>query len=404
MKILLFVVTLVVCPFSLLATDHWQFVERVAVSTQADAVFHHLDGAGRKHIAVSDGRVAVVWEDNSTSDPQTYLSFKSHAEKSFSPPIQLSRGQEAYEPSIATLANGRFVMAWEQDSSVYISALERSDNVISKPLKLSSAKAGHVSLSSLDNEVFAVWREYDHGKWSLWIARLEFTKGEFDVLSRNRVEASPVGTPMLFPSVSASPAGLNVAWEDRRSGHTRLLYSYSRDRGLTFSAPEYLNEFQSGRNVYDKGSGVTRVSLHPFGQDEVLAAWMDKRRSNTGYGIYAALASDGGESYGPNERVHGEPGDKQPHYNPATAGNRKGEFVVAWDDFRSGNSDIWLSSLDANGEWSKDFSPPVATGNLEQSHASVAMDADGNLYLLWIEREDSTSATTLWYSFGRAGE
>lgn len=404
MKLLTFVVTLAIYPFSLFATDHWSFSERISVSSQADGVFHHLDGAGRKHIALSGGRVAVVWEDNSTSDPQVYLSFKSVTEEKFSPALQLSQGQEAYEPSITALANGAFAIAWEQDSAVYISVLEQSAGIVSKALKLSSAIASHVSLSSLDNDVFAVWREYGDGNWSLYFARLARKNGGLHVLSRNTVEASALHTAMLFPSVSASPAGVNVAWEDRRSGHTRLLYSYTNDGGVSFSIPEHLNEFESSRNVYDKGSGVTRVSLHPFGDDEVLAAWMDKRRSNTGYGIYASIGSDGGESYGPNERVHGESGDKQPHYNPSTAGNRKGDFVVAWDDFRSGNSDIWLSGFDENGEWSEDLSPSVASGVLEQSHASVAMDASGGIHLLWIERKDALSPTSLWYSFAQARE
>ena len=60
-----------------------------------------------------------------------------------------------------------------------------------------------------------------------------------------------------------------------------------------FNTPQSLNEFYSDRNEYDKGNGVTRVSLASFGEDEILAAWMDKRRGGNGYGIFATRSHKG---------------------------------------------------------------------------------------------------------------
>jgi hypothetical protein len=127
---------------------------------------------------------------------------------------------------------------------------------------------------------------------------------------------------------------------------------------------------------------------------------MDKRRSGIGYGIFASMGAEGGENFGPNEKVHGEPGDQQPHYNPATAGNPAGDFVVAWDDFRRGNSDIWISSYNDDDEWSNDYTPEIASGSGEQSHPAIALDEQGNLHLLWMERSDLNAPSRLWYSLG----
>lgn len=398
MRCLSFVLWLLLFPFSTQATEHWEFSNKIAITDSSESVFHHLEGAGRKHIAVSAGSIAVIWEDNSSSDPQVYAAVKVNGQERFSPALQLSSGQEAYEPSITAITGGLFVAAWEQDSAVYALVMNKSGQTVSAPQKLSSAQASHVSVAALENQVVAVWREQQARKWSLKVARLHLNGSQLQILSSAPIEKKPLLTPVLFPSVSASAAGICVAWEDRRSGHTRLLYSYSNDEGVTFTAPEFLNEFQSNRNVYDKGSGVTRVSLNALGEDEVLAAWMDKRRSNIGYGIYASIGSDGGESFGPNEKVHGKKGDKQPHNNPSTAGNQHGDFVLAWDDFRSGDSDIWLAGYNDDGEWGKDFSPTVASGTAEQSHASIALDEQGGLHMVWIERFDTLSPTRLWYS------
>ena len=400
MKYLPVILCLGLFPVKLVAGGKWNFNEKIEVSgLSGPAVFHHLDGAGRKHIAVSRGNVAVIWEDNHATAPQVYVAVKPAGRQKFIRPNQLSTGQEGYEPAITGLSGGQFAAAWEQDSAVHIVLLDQTGKATARPLKLSSAPASHVSIAAVGTEVVAVWREQQAQNWALKTARLQ-PEGDdnLQVLSSSQIENRALPTPVLFPSIAATGAGICVAWEDRRSGHTRLLFSFSRDGALTFSPPDYLNEFQSNRNEYDKGSGVTRVSLSALGEDEVLAAWMDKRRSHSGYGIYASIGNDGGESFGPNEKVHGREGDKLPHYNPSTAGNLKGDFVIAWDDFRSGNSDIWLAAYDENGEWGENIAPPVASGAAEQSHASIALDEQGGLHMLWIERADTLSPTRLWYS------
>ncbi|MBT8437381.1 MAG: hypothetical protein KJP11_08420 [Gammaproteobacteria bacterium] len=384
------------------ASERWTFDSRISITDPpVDAVYHHLEGSGRKHIAVSGESVAVVWEDNRSRDPQIYAAIKSLTRKTFPTALLVSSGSEAYEPAIDAINANRFVLAFEQDASVFARIMTAKG--LAEPVRLSRAAAGHVSIASFDDRVFASWRERDNAGWFIKIAALRVTNANRIVVeSLQSVEADGLETPVLFPAVAVNSAGICIAWEDRRAGHTRLLVSHARAAGNSFTEPQFLNEFFSNRNQYDRGSGVTRVSLASFAQDEILAAWMDKRRGGKGYGIFAALGADAGESFGPNEKVHGEEGDTQPHYNPATAGNQSGDFVIAWDDFRRGDSDIWISAHNPDLEWSLDYAPPVASGNGEQSHPSIALDEQGNLHLVWIERAQPDGPSRLWYSLGRA--
>jgi len=382
------------------ASDRWVFDGRSAVTGAAqDRVYHHLDGSGRKHIAVTKQSVAAVWEDNRNQTPQVYVALKSFSSDSFTAALQVSNGGEAYEPSIDALSNNRFALAFEQDTSVYARILTAEG--LGVATRLSQQAASHVSIASFNDQVFASWRERDSGRWFLKVAalRIEGTN-RFVVESVQSVEAEGLETPLLFPAIMANAAGLCVAWEDRRAGHTRLLVSHAADMSKPFNSPQSLNEFFSDRTEYDKGNGVTRVSLASFGEDEILAAWMDKRRGGNGYGIFAALGADAGKNFGPNEKVHGEEGDSQPHYNPTTAGNQAGDFVIAWDDFRRADSDIWISAYNSDMEWGQDHAPPVASGSGEQSHPSIAVDDQGNLHLLWIERSQQDGPSRLWYSHG----
>lgn len=380
------------------AVEPWGFSARIALgAAPGESVYHHLDGAGRKHIAVSGEAVAVVWEDNRSGSPQVYAAQKSLAAESFSAAVLASSGGEAYEPSILGLAGERFMLAYEQDGVVYARVLGATG--LGGELKLSGRQASHASLAGFGDTVYASWRERVDGEWFVKVAVLE--TGEDNrprVVSLQSIEKDGLPTPVLFPSIAANAAGACIAWEDRREGHTRLLVSSTRSIATGFGEPQELNEYLSNRTEYDRGNGVTRVSLASFGRDEVLAAWMDKRRGGSGYGIFASLGAEGGGYFGPNEKVHGEQGDRQPHYNPATAGNIAGDFVVAWDDFRRGDSDVWISHYDSDLEWSEDYSPEIAGGKGEQSHPSIAIDKQRNLHLLWIERASLNGPTRLWYS------
>jgi len=383
------------------ATDHWAWSEKTAVSAAPKAgVFHHLDGSGRKHIAVSASKVAVVWEDDSSTAPQIYLAVKTFNQKHFDQPVQLSSGSEAYEPSVVALGN-TFVIVYEQDSAIYARFL--SQNGLGEATRLSTKNAGFAgsaSIASQGKKAFVIWREKHQNNYRLLVTSLTLENNKPVVGERHSVESKALQTPVLKPVIAAAGSMIFIAWEDRREGHTRLLYSYSNIGHIQFSDPENLNEFFSGRNEYDKGSGVTRLSMAAFAEDELLAAWMDKRRGGKGYGIFAALGSADDESFGPNEKVHGEKGDQQPHYNPSVTGNPEGNFFVAWDDFRNGDLDIWLSNYNDDDEWGDDFSPDIASGSGEQSHASIVLDDKSGLHLIWISREGTSSPTRLWYSYG----
>ena len=393
---------LVLTIFQTQASERWIFDSRISVTgPPVGAVYHHLEGSGRKHIAVTRESVAVAWEDNRSQDPQIYVTLKPLSQETFPETWPVSSGSEAYEPSIDAISANRFVLAFEQDASIFARILTTEG--LAEPARLSRAVASHASIASFDDRVFASWREQDDGRWFVKIAALRVTEANRIIVeSLQSVEAEGLQTSVLFPAIAVNKAGICVAWEDRRAGHTRLLVSHAEDAGKTFTEPQFLNEFFSNRNQYDRGSGVTRVSLASFAQDEILAAWMDKRRGGKGYGIFAALGADAGASFGPNEKVHGEEGDTQPHYNPATAGNQAGDFVIAWDDFRRGDSDIWISAYNEDLEWSRDYAPRLASGDGEQSHPSIALDEQHNLHLLWIERAQPDAPSELWYSLGRA--
>lgn len=395
----LIIVWLIYIP-NLGASERWTFQDSLAIEGPAQpGIFHHLEGSGRRHIAINGQHVAVVWEDNRSGNPQVYLAVKRLGDLAFTEPLAVSTGSSAYEPAIAAAGKQSFIMVYEQDSAVHSRTWSPEGLQPEQQLSASAIdQAGHASIAAKDNRLAVVWREQKNRRYRLRVISARMSPSNLKWSQPVSVEEAWLDKPVIMPSIIHQQQTMTVAWEDRRAGHTRLLVSHATLPGRNFSAPTHLNEFYSNRNEYDMGNGVTRVALAPFAEDEVIAAWMDKRRRGRGYGIFAALGYDRGAEFGPDERVHSEHGDKLPHYNPAVAGNPQGEFVVAWDDYRNGNLDIWLSAYNDEDEWSEDFSPAPASGVSEQSHPSLAFGTDGSLHMVWVERTDMLAPTRLWYS------
>ncbi|MGF1644178.1 MAG: sialidase family protein [Thiotrichales bacterium] len=378
------------------------FSERVAVTAAAGAaVFHHPDSAGRKNIAVSDTEVAVVWEDNRDGTPQVYVALKSVDEMRFRPEFKLSSEAEAYEPSIAALGRQRFVVAWEQDERIVARALNGKGEA-GPLMTLDNAPARQVALAPLGADHVAVAymrQEGKHRRVVVTTLTVKSAAGAIAAESSRPVEAEAPTAEQLYPSIAVTPDGWCVAWEDRRHGHTRLLWSHSVD-GVRFSQPRHLNEFQANRSEFDKGSGVTRVALTRFGERGVAAVWMDKRDGGKAYAIVGAVSHDGGREFGEQVRIHDDFGDETLHYNPAIAGNAAGRLIVAWDDLRDETADLWLSEH-LSGRWSDNKPVTPARTEVEESNASLVLDDEGGLHVVWITKPAVGKATRLWYARGR---
>ena len=202
-----------------------------------------------------------------------------------------------------------------------------------------------------------------------------------------------------YPAIVLAKKGATVAWEDRRWGHTVLLYSHAAP-GINFSAPQPLNEVVQKSEQYGRGSGVTRVALSVCGNGQIAATWMDKRGNQTGYDIYAAFSRDSGVSFDANELVQDAFADQYAQWHPAIAGDASGQVIVAWDDDRDGTSNIWLA-WKTKGGWSANFAPPPASSNRQQTNPAISLDTQGNLHLIWLEQETENSPGRVMYAMGQ---
>jgi len=386
----------------------WEFGAPLSVSGEvAPSTFFHLESAGRKNVAVSDGWVAVAWEDNRDGVPRCYVALKAPGADAFAAARQVSGKDEAAEPAIVGLGGGRFALAWEEAGRVRGRVV--TAQAMGAPLVFSDKPSAQASLAFVPGGgLFAVWSERRARLWQIRLARLRVDASDaLHAVRAATVDAGAEGD-QSYPSIAAAPAtGLMVAWEDRRAGHTRLLQAISRDGGMRFSPPRQLNEsIWRGQNLgFGRGTGVMRVALAAHGRDGVAAVWADKRDFQSGYDVYGGFARGPQLRFGPNEKVQDQFGDNIAQWHPAIAANAQGRAAVAWDDDRDGSPDVWLSwrhpDAQSGSGWSDDLAVPGASGPGVQSDPSLAMDEAGNLHLAWVEKADLNGPSRIRYLFGR---
>jgi len=377
----------------------WEFGEPITVAGAAEGVYHHLEASGRRSLAVSDGVVAVVWEDNRSGSPQAYVALKQEQDEAFGRPRLLSSGAEAYEPTVAALGGGAFLTAWEQDGAVWArrvfaggdDAPRRIGGNPSRQASASSAGAGSVLLA---------WVEGEERNGRVQVARWGVRDGLTGIVGpATAVDGSGPGG-QLYPALAAVGDGAVAAWEDRRRGHTVIMNARSSNL-QQFSPPAVLNDVPPSMSAeFGRGTGAARVALCADAQGRVAAVWADKRDFRSGYDVYAALGTTpGGDFAAADERVQDDFGADISQWHPGLACGRAGMRVAAWDDDRDESADVWISWREEGG-WSDDLAVPGASGPGQQGYPALTLDEAGRLHLAWIDQGEKNGTSRLRYLVG----
>ena len=388
------------------SANDWTFEQPIEVTeVYGKGIFHHLESAGRRNIAVAGKTVAISWEDNRDGNPAIYFSHKSRTASNFSPAMRISGKDDAYEPSLVALDAKRFAIAWEETGQIL---LRLTDGEQLGPVHvLEDQNAGQASLGVLDNRLWLVYAAADQSTRHrrIYLRQLAANGLSLAVGQPCAVVTPPLKLALLVPTGVPLPTGTVVSWEDRRLGHTIIMAAENPQPGqCNFTPPQRISEPTPGpRPPYGKGHGVTRVAMSAYGRQHILAAWADKRDFREGYDIYASHYPVVGQSlFGPNQKVQDPFGGVAQQWHPTVAGHSNGTLAVAWDDDRDGQASILLSVY-REEEWSDDISVPGASGEAVQNHPTLTLDSDGNLHLAWVERGTVDGPTRLRYLFATAG-
>jgi len=191
------------------------------------------------------------------------------------------------------------------------------------------------------------------------------------------------------PSIAMDGNGdFVVAWEDVRNGSFDIYAQRYSSNGSAVGANFKVNS--------DVGNWHYSPSIAMDGSGNFALTWYDNRDGN--YDIYAQRYASNGSTVGANFKVNDDLGNS--HYSPTLAMDGAGDFVVGWQDYRNGTSDVYAQRYSSNGSAvGANFRVNDDLGSSHQDQPGAAIDGSGNFVLSWYdERNGNGDIYAQWYA------
>ncbi|MGA3193709.1 MAG: sialidase family protein [Terriglobales bacterium] len=194
--------------------------------------------------------------------------------------------------------------------------------------------------------------------------------------------AMTIGIPMLAADHSNGPFKdrLYAVWGDAKTGRCDIRFSYSVDKGKTWSPSIVINDDPDPADPrHNNSQSMPVLAVNKNGA--VGIAWYDRRdtRDDVGWYVRFTASLDGGETFLPSVRVSNVP---EVHKRDAA--------LPIWV-YAEGGGGFPVHRRDSK------FAINIATDQGESAGgdtAGMAADADGNFHPLWVDNR--TGVLQLW--------
>ena len=177
------------------------------------------------------------------------------------------------------------------------------------------------------------------------------------------------------PAIVADGAGgAIVTWEDHRSGNYDIYAQRISDSGT-------VQWTANGVALCTATGEQSRPSIVTDGAGGSIVTWQDHRSGN--YDIYAQWISANGTVQRPANGVALRTATGNREY-PTIVADGAGGAIVTWQDYRSGNYDIYAQRVSTNGtvQWTA-RGAAVCTATGEQSRPAIVTDGAGGAIITW---------------------
>ncbi|OQY71880.1 MAG: hypothetical protein B6D44_11155 [Ignavibacteriales bacterium UTCHB2] len=339
-------------------------------------------------------------------------------------------------PSISTDSIGNFVIVWEdernENSDIYLQQYNFNGIKSNNNLKINDDAGSKdqrypkISIDDLGNFII-VWEDYrEDSKCDIFLQRLN---SDGAPLGENIKVNDDVGSFYQYdPSISVNGNGnFVVAWCDMRSGSRNVYFQRYNNLGVPQGINTRANDlsdidvwakvkvsmdeignfvivwprngniyFQRYNHIGVKQGGNIKVTddqtislLNPdVAMDQTgnfVIAWEEVKQNNQD--IYFQRFNSMGIKQGQKIKVNNN--DNNSYINLSISMNKVGDFVIAWQDSRNGNYDIYFQRFNSIGN-SQGPNTKVNddSGNAGQSNPEVAIDEIGNFVIVWSDDRD----------------
>jgi len=183
-----------------------------------------------------------------------------------------------------------------------------------------------------------------------------------------------------FPDIEIDVQGnYVVVWQDGRYGNSDIYGQRFDYNGILQESNFKINDDASNRKQEYPSIGLDSTG-------NFVVVWQDNRSGN--YDIYGQRYNSNGISQSSNFKIK-ENGGSNAQYCPDIVVNSDGSFVVVWQDSRNGNYDIYGQRYDNKGTpIDANFKIDNDNGSSDQEYPAISMDENGAFIVVWQDKRN----------------
>jgi hypothetical protein len=294
--------------------------------------------------------------------------------------------------SIAMGDNGNFVIAWIDsrygDYAIFFQRYDSSGIAQGNNQRVNDDAAGssgleHTSVAMGGDGSFVIaWADSRNGNSDIYFQR--YNASGVAQGNNQRANDDAGQAEQRFLSIAMDGRGYFViAWRDKRNDNYDIYFQLYDSMGLAQGNNKKVND--------DVGRALQHTpSVDMDGNGNFVIAWADYRNQNpTGTpDIYFQRYNPDGVRQSTNQRAIGPPRQGE-QGTPSIAMDGSGSFVIAWKDSRNDNYDIYCQRYNASGIALGNYRRVTDNAeNAEQWYPSIDMDVHGNFVIAWEDRRN----------------
>ncbi len=325
-----------------------------------------------------------------------------------------------YGSSIATDADGNFVIAWDDCRNgywgdIYAQRFSSDGTALGSNFRVNYLSAwvnyGSKVICKKNGDFIIVWGDSEDGgknrKPFYQLHDSEIFEPEFSKNNKNtepdiyaqqyfsdgtpngenfKVNDDIGGTQQTSPDIAIDTNdNFIITWQDKRSG----VWAIYIQRYLSDGTP-----IGSNYKVEDSlvSTYVVNPSISTDDEGNFVIAWVDKLNDN--YDIFAQRYLYDGTSIGDNFRVNNDTGTTN-QTSPCVSVNGIGDFVISWLDRRNGNQDVYAQRYFSDGTPLGSNYRISNTGEMQQYNPAVILGND-RIYSTWQDNRGEQTGFDIW--------
>jgi hypothetical protein len=285
------------------------------------------------------------------------------------------------EPSVAIDQPGNFIVAWEDrrvyNSDVYVQRFNQQGIAIDTNFRVNdntgtSDQRDACVLILPSKDFIIVWDDWRNDWGDIYAQRYDSIGNRIGI--NFKVNDDPSGSNQYCPSISQDSLGnFVITWMDGRTGDWDIYAQRFNNQGQRLGANFQVNDANSAFQGYPK------TVCSPNGQ--FIIVWEDQRSGNSD--IYCQRFNNTGNRIGSNFKVNNDVGSSS-QSSANIANDTSGNFIITWQDNRSGNYDVFCQRYNNNGSTiGQNFKVNNDVTFQNQFSPSIAIKTDGSFWVVW---------------------